>query len=63
MLGMGILIAFIASSCGTQKEKIKGDRDVISVNGRPWLVVLRTFDREEPADLWDAEVQDRLRNL
>ena len=36
---------------------------VISVNGRPWLVVLRTFDREEPADLWDPEVQDRLRNL
>ena len=33
MLGMGILIALITSSCGTQKEKIKGDRDVISVNG------------------------------
>ena len=26
-------------------------------------MVLRTFDREEPADLWDPEVQDRLRNL
>ncbi len=36
---------------------------VISVNGKPWLVVLRTFDRAQPDDLWDPDVQDRLRNL
>ncbi len=36
---------------------------VISVNGRPWLVVLRTFERAQPADLWDPDVQERLRSL
>ena len=36
---------------------------VVSVNGRPWLVVLRTFERAQPADLWDPDVQERLRSL
>ena len=35
---------------------------VVSVNGRPWLVVLRTFDRANPSDLWDPDVQERLRS-
>ena len=35
---------------------------VVSVNGQPWIVVLRTFDRADPADLWDPEVQERLRS-
>ena len=34
---------------------------VISVNGRLWIVVLRTFERVEPPDLWDPDVQHRLR--
>jgi len=36
---------------------------VIAVNGRPWLVVLRTFERAQPTDLWDPDVQERLRSL
>ena len=36
---------------------------VVSVNGRPWLVVLRTFERANPSDLWDPDVQERLRAL
>ena len=36
---------------------------VVSVNGRPWIVVLRTFERAAPADLWDPDVQARLRSL
>ncbi|MAW41842.1 MAG: hypothetical protein CMJ30_05455 [Phycisphaerae bacterium] len=35
---------------------------IVSVNGRPWIVVLRTVDRSAPADLWDPDVQDQLRN-
>ena len=35
---------------------------VVSVNGRPWLVVLRTFERANPSDLWDPDVQERLRS-
>ena len=34
---------------------------VVSVNGRSWIVVLRTFERAEPADLWDPDVQQQLR--
>ena len=36
---------------------------VVPVNGRPWIVVLRTFERAAPADLWDPDVQERLRSL
>ena len=35
---------------------------VVSVNGQPWIVVLRTFERAKPADLWDPDVQQRLRS-
>ena len=35
---------------------------VVTVNGRPWLVVLRTFERANPSDLWDPDVQERLRS-
>ena len=35
---------------------------VVSVNGQPWIVVLRTFERANPADLWDPDVQQRLRS-
>ncbi len=35
---------------------------VVVVNGRPWIVVLRTLEKSAPANLWDPDVQDRLRN-
>jgi hypothetical protein len=35
---------------------------VVFVNGQPWIVVLRTFERANPADLWDPDVQQRLRS-
>ena len=33
LVGLGVVCALILSSCGANKSKIKGDRDVISVNG------------------------------
>ncbi|MAV55786.1 MAG: hypothetical protein CMJ28_07520 [Phycisphaerae bacterium] len=36
---------------------------VIEVNGQPWIVVLRSVERSAPEDLWDPDVQDRLRSL
>ena len=33
IFGLGITLALLTTSCGAQQSKIKGDRDVISVNG------------------------------